>query len=112
MHQKGMNHCEPLLAKGLVLSQFQHPLTMLCQRFCDQNPDLEDCLTLVLELNYSLGNLIGAPAGIRTPNLLIRSQMLYPLSYGRSFCVNDLTIAFTSLESKVRSLPIEKAVGA
>ena len=25
----------------------------------------------------------GAPAGIRTPNLLIRSQMLYPLSYGR-----------------------------
>ena len=54
----------------------------------------------------------GAPAGIRTPNLLIRSQMLYPLSYGRSFCVNDLTIAFTSLESKVRSLPIEKAVVA
>ena len=26
---------------------------------------------------------IGAPGGIRTPNLLIRSQMLYPLSYGR-----------------------------
>ena len=26
-----------------------------------------------------------APVGIRTPNLLIRSQMLYPLSYGRSF---------------------------
>ena len=25
----------------------------------------------------------GAPEGIRTPNLLIRSQMLYPLSYGR-----------------------------
>ena len=25
-----------------------------------------------------------APAGIRTPNLLIRSQMLYPLSYGRN----------------------------
>ena len=25
----------------------------------------------------------GAPVGIRTPNLLIRSQMLYPLSYGR-----------------------------
>ena len=25
-----------------------------------------------------------APEGIRTPNLLIRSQMLYPLSYGRS----------------------------
>src|ERR671913_171249 len=24
----------------------------------------------------------GAPGGIRTPNLLIRSQMLYPLSHG------------------------------
>lgn len=24
-----------------------------------------------------------APGEIRTPNLLIRSQMLYPLSYGR-----------------------------
>ncbi len=24
----------------------------------------------------------GAPGEIRTPNLLIRSQMLYPLSYG------------------------------
>ena len=24
-----------------------------------------------------------APVGIRTPNLLIRSQMLYPLSYWR-----------------------------
>ena len=26
---------------------------------------------------------IGAPGGTRTPNRLIRSQMLYPLSYGR-----------------------------
>ena len=26
---------------------------------------------------------MGAPEGIRTPNLLIRSQVLYPLSYGR-----------------------------
>ena len=26
---------------------------------------------------------ICAPEGTRTPNLLIRSQMLYPLSYGR-----------------------------
>ena len=25
----------------------------------------------------------GAPGGIRNPNLLIRSQVLYPLSYGR-----------------------------
>ena len=27
--------------------------------------------------------IVGAPEGIRTPNLLIRSQMLYPLSYRR-----------------------------
>ena len=27
----------------------------------------------------------GAPGTIRTCNLLIRSQMLYPLSYGRMF---------------------------
>ncbi len=30
-----------------------------------------------------------APEGIRTPNLLIRSQMLYPLSYGRGCCPED-----------------------
>ncbi len=30
---------------------------------------------------------MGAPEGIRTPNLLIRSQMLYPLSYGRRYVV-------------------------
>ena len=30
---------------------------------------------------------LSAPEGIRTPNLLIRSQMLYPLSYGRSSSV-------------------------
>ncbi|MDQ1609975.1 MAG: hypothetical protein QOE16_2707 [Microbacteriaceae bacterium] len=29
------------------------------------------------------GVFVSAPGGIRTPNLLIRSQMLYPLSYGR-----------------------------
>jgi hypothetical protein len=28
-------------------------------------------------------NSVGALGGIRTPNLLIRSQMLYPLSYER-----------------------------
>ena len=31
----------------------------------------------------------GAPEGIRTPNLLIRSQMLYPLSYRRMFLAPD-----------------------
>jgi hypothetical protein len=35
--------------------------------------------------------VVRAPEEIRTPNLLIRSQMLYPLSYGRLFfsCAAD-----------------------
>jgi hypothetical protein len=34
-----------------------------------------------------------APEGIRTPNLLIRSQMLYPLSYGRLCSVISYGVA-------------------
>ena len=41
----------------------------------------EDCPWIARPL--AKGRNIGAPEGIRTPNLLIRSQMLYPLSYGR-----------------------------
>ena len=33
-----------------------------------------------------------APGETRTPNLLIRSQMLYPLSYGRLFCCRPARI--------------------
>src|SRR5699024_21333 len=36
-----------------------------------------------LRLCWSGASAICAPGGTRTPNLLIRSQMLYPLSYGR-----------------------------
>ena len=32
---------------------------------------------------WVLPKCVSAPGEIRTPNLLIRSQMLYPLSYGR-----------------------------
>ena len=32
---------------------------------------------------YCWSDAGSAPEGIRTPNLLIRSQTLYPLSYGR-----------------------------
>ena len=35
------------------------------------------------EVSTTGSPLACAPEGIRTPNLLIRSQMLYPLSYGR-----------------------------
>ena len=34
----------------------------------------------------------GAPGGTRTPNRLIRSQMLYPLSYGRNCPVSLLFV--------------------
>ena len=37
----------------------------------------------VINLKFFSGLLLGALEGIRTPNLLIRSQMLYPLSYKR-----------------------------
>ena len=40
-------------------------------------------ITKHMETKTEMRACIGAPAGIRTPNLLIRSQMLYPLSYGR-----------------------------
>ena len=43
--------------------------------------------TLTQFQNLKLYEIFGAPAGIRTPNLLIRSQMLYPLSYGRLFVI-------------------------
>jgi hypothetical protein len=49
------------------------------------------------------GFFLCAPEGIRTPNLLIRSQVLYPLSYGRMFsCVG-------SEEPTCRSLRISVA---
>ena len=42
--------------------------------------------------------IVGAPEGIRTPNLLIRSQMLYPLSHGRIVLCTLLNItAFNSV---------------
>ncbi|VXC22763.1 conserved hypothetical protein [Pseudoclavibacter sp. 8L] len=42
------------------------------------------CICLNTELRTRALKLwYRAPEGIRTPNLLIRSQMLYPLSYGR-----------------------------
>ena len=39
----------------------------------------------------------GALGGTRTPNLLIRSQMLYPLSYERSHCSILQIRAFAAL---------------
>ena len=37
---------------------------------------------VVIGFNVLTRGNAGAPGGIRTPNLLIRSQMLYPLSHG------------------------------
>ena len=51
------------------------------------------CLSVFLETQKIPGSeepgIGGAPEGIRTPNLLIRSQMLYPLSYRRMFLALD-----------------------
>ena len=47
----------------------------------------------------------GAPEGIRTPNLLIRSQMLYPLSYGR-MCVIQLCVASAAAEARGFEPPV------
>ena len=45
---------------------------------------------------------IGAPGGIRTHNRLIRSQMLYPLSYGglsvHAYYTSSFTIEKTQIE--------------
>ena len=51
-------------------------------------PDSQACATWPDARNRRSGVVClrlvcGAPGEIRTPNLLIRSQMLYPLSYGR-----------------------------
>ena len=48
-----------------------------CRQNCRQSPDRGAFPTM-----ESTAELC-APEEIRTPNLLIRSQMLYPLSYGR-----------------------------
>ncbi len=51
------------------------------------------CLSVFLGAQKIPGSeepgIVGAPEGIRTPNLLIRSQMLYPLSYRRMFLASD-----------------------
>ena len=43
-----------------------------------------------------------APGGIRTPNLLIRSQMLYPLSYGRLLSCVRTEVRFTAPSPEAR----------
>ncbi len=47
---------------------------------------------------------IGALGGIRTPNLLIRSQMLYPLSYERRLrCVRRQALGWPGRDAKSES---------
>ena len=61
----------------------------------------------------SVGSGCCAPVGIRTPNLLIRSQMLYPLSYRRpspTARVSDWTrIAEPSGRDEIRATPRHRA---
>ena len=53
-----------------------------------------------------------APGGIRTPNLLIRSQMLYPLSYGRSVENNFESIAGQRGAEKIELETIPRRAGS
>ena len=51
--------------------------------------NLDLAFALELQLQHAL---LRAPGGTRTPNLLIRSQKLYPLSYGRQLPKDSVTI--------------------
>jgi hypothetical protein len=56
--------------------------------YCDgttgvSNPTSSDVFPTAHEVRTPSRQMRSAPEEIRTPNLLIRSQMLYPLSYGR-----------------------------
>ena len=53
---------------------------------------------VVLVPRESMVVLVCAPEGIRTPNLLIRSQMLYPLSYGRLVVLVKLGLAGRTIQ--------------
>ena len=55
--------------------------------------------------------ICGALGGTRTPNLLIRSQMLYPLSYER-WCPDSLWHAVPGLRTAVEALAICDAIQA
>src|SRR3954462_7797185 len=66
--QAGCATQAPNVGGPRVIGATQEPRTVWTVR----GSDLQCCL-----------NQQRAPEGIRTPNLLIRSQMLYPLSYGR-----------------------------
>ena len=74
------------LGKGENEDQIEEKLerggaALLMHRF-DPNPATKCCH----DSPISAADPVGALGGIRTPNLLIRSQMLYPLSYERWLC--------------------------
>jgi hypothetical protein len=63
-----------LLAEALATPAFSRSEPCGCRAWETQNPRSR---------GMNLGLRVSALGGIRTPNLLIRSQMLYPLSYER-----------------------------
>src|SRR3989344_8479161 len=64
-------------------------------------PQLSDWQPDVLPLNYtrkradytSHPEKLNAPGGTRTPNLFVRSETLYPLSYGRTSRHRERSVA-------------------
>ena len=64
-----------------------------CDKHCDtRQPDGRNELGSDPLRSRAEPRHVSAPEGIRTPNLLIRSQMLYPLSYGRMSSIVALTL--------------------
>ena len=59
-------------AVGQLVVRARRPVSQIVRTAINKSNRRQLCLKL------------SAPEGIRTPNLLIRSQVLYPLSYGRN----------------------------
>ena len=83
-----------------LVGQFTNGLLVNLQR--DKTPGQTAETTKATHFREPLSEC--APGGIRTPNLLIRSQMLYPLSYGRVGVASSL-----SLGDNLKTIPADRA---
>lgn len=62
--------------------------------------------------NYTWKRLIGADEGIRTPNPLLRRQMLYPLSYVRAEAEFTFALGCAELPDRTVGAPNEQSIHA
>lgn len=91
MHSKGfvvaarLRHADPSITLWVYAHVINQQLVEAAEIFAKQVDDVAQTDVLLARNPLAVtarGLSAGAPEGIRTPNLLIRSQMLYPLSYG------------------------------